>query len=1109
MAITASRLDILINVVTQGLESGLKKAEGAIQGIETKTGKISEIGTSGSQGWQNLLGTIGKTNTALGGLVATGLKFLPIIGAIVGIVMAAKEAVQAFAEFEYAMSKIKTLTDVTYMGFVKLQWQVRSLATDTGFSAESLGDALYKLTRQGVDTSNAINVLSDSATLARVAFTDVDTAAMAVTRIMNTMSMSYNESGRAAQILFGIMKEGHTTIENINQGMFETIARGAEYGASLEDMAAILSVVNTKWGNLRNTARMTGQILTQIERPSEKAVQAAAKYGLELGQGTIKAKGLMRTLIDLHEEFKKQPGLFSKIFSGRAALAYKSLGNDIERAAELQRKFLEGGDDLEKAYEEIMGTFQMQWARLKAVLNDFIISLGQALAPALKSLLNVLQPLLELVGVILKGIGLLVNGIVDGVKWGVKQLDNLMGNIFSKAYNNVKNWFKTRKQIEAEEIQAEADRMARREEEFIQEEKIFDEEMKLEMKKIERDERMGKISKEQALKKYKLLENLMKDHADVETDIRNDNLEKMQEKEIEVFEKNKKKAFEYIEDLDWAESQKLERKLYLLDVWIKAFKDNLVVQQRLEDEYRKTSKELDEAIFKEDKEAAEFRTEYLKGMYEEAKELREKEEKEFKEWYEKQTQYIEQLKSLNMISLEEELKMYMDMMDKMEKGSEKWLELQRKNYEIMKTLREQYIADTIAGIEYVAAFENKSTTQLIMEKIRAYDKYLKNALMNVEERKAAEKTLKDLEKQWILERQKQIEEEKRQEMEDVFSAIEHEQISEYEKMKAKMEYLKEYLKDDKMSRESRLDAIKKAHDLEVAMEKEKYEKLKEIEEEFKTAQQKSLEAREAQILESLKKVQKGSAEEQNLEMKLNETRMKKLQEMYNQAGKYEKGFNKNVSKGRYWELQEAKKIYEEMLSSDLLSNSQRIAMNKKLFKVKQELLKEEGKEQQKGRMAQGSAEDEVAAQKRNAAQEEDEAFRKRSEQLDKQLEEERQREGTIKDWGETAMNIFNTANANMEAFAENFKIKLTESIGAVIQKLLEMQNLLNAMFGIGLMGGLGGNLAGGIRNGNIINIGKIDIENADTDNPLKIKKTAEDISGYISRDVMASTGGRK
>lgn len=356
-------------------------------------------------------------------------------------------SVRTFAQFEQSMARVGAVSEATAGEMVALEAIAREMGQTTVFSARQSANALRFMAQAGLSVKTQIAALPEVLQLAAAGQLDLANAADIVTNVMAGFGLQANELARANDVLVTGFTSANTDLQQLGQAFkfAGPVAKAA--GLSFEETAAALA----QMGNAGIQATMAGTSLrgaiTRLLNPSNEAAAVLQRLGIN----ALDSTGNLRPFTDIIAQLEASgigaadamtvfglragPGMLALVGQGSGALrelvvAMENSAGTAEAIAERQLKTLQGSFIL-----------------LRSATEGLQISLGGALAPALRVLATDIIPvvtaisdwlskhpklttvLVAAVGVVaLFGIGLLAIGfIVPGLVTGFGLLTVAVG----------------------------------------------------------------------------------------------------------------------------------------------------------------------------------------------------------------------------------------------------------------------------------------------------------------------------------------------------------------------------------------------------------------------------------------------------------------------------------------------------------------------------------------------------------------------------------------------------------------------------------------------------------------------------------------------------------
>ena len=206
---------------------------------------------------------------------------------------------------EVATISTQVTDDMT--GFMN---QVMSITQEIPIKAPEAAKALYSIVSAGHDGADGMKILEVSAKAAVGGLTETETAADAITTILNAYKMSAEEAGTVSDQLFTTVRLGKTTFGELGASIAQVAPIAAAYGISIDQVLGAVASL-TKQGT------PTAQAMTQIRA----AIQGTAG---ELGDAAFQGRTFQEALQLIYEKA-----------GGSASKMKEMLGTDEGLAATL------------------------------------------------------------------------------------------------------------------------------------------------------------------------------------------------------------------------------------------------------------------------------------------------------------------------------------------------------------------------------------------------------------------------------------------------------------------------------------------------------------------------------------------------------------------------------------------------------------------------------------------------------------------------------------------------------------------------------------------------------------------------------------------------------
>ena len=287
------------------------------------------------------------------------------ISAATAFAQAAKSSYDFEKEFRKNMLEVATIsTQVTddMTGFMN---QVMSITQEIPIKAPEAAKALYSIVSAGHDGADGMKILEVSAKAAVGGLTETETAADAVTTILNAYKMSAEEAGTVSDQLFTTVRLGKTTFGELGASIAQVAPIAAAYGISIDQVLGAVASL-TKQGT------PTSQAMTQIRA----AIQGTAG---ELGDAAFQGRTFQEALQLINEKAGGSASKMKEMFGTDEGLAatLALTGKNAKSAASDLGELQNSLGATEAAFEKMKDAADNQLTLLANNVQAYLRPLGE------------------------------------------------------------------------------------------------------------------------------------------------------------------------------------------------------------------------------------------------------------------------------------------------------------------------------------------------------------------------------------------------------------------------------------------------------------------------------------------------------------------------------------------------------------------------------------------------------------------------------------------------------------------------------------------------------------------------------------------------------------
>lgn len=338
-----------------------------------------------------------------------GKKLLPVTA---GVTALGTASVSTAANFESAMSQVQATMGVTKESMSTLDGQsvntmdalsnlAKEMGASTAFSATECAEALNYLALAGYSTQEMADTLPTVLNLAAAGGIDLASASDMVTDAMSALGMETSEADMMVDQMAKTASTTNTSVAQLGEGIL-TI------GATAKSVKGGTAELNTALGILANNGIKGAEggthlrnIILSLQNPTDKA----AAQMKALGVSVYDSEGNMRSMNDILGDLntsmdgmtsEEKANIISTIFNKTDLSSVNALlANTGSTWDSLQSSIENSAGAAQQMADTQLDNLQGQLTLLKSALEGLAISFGQLLMPALKSIVGVVQKVVD------------------------------------------------------------------------------------------------------------------------------------------------------------------------------------------------------------------------------------------------------------------------------------------------------------------------------------------------------------------------------------------------------------------------------------------------------------------------------------------------------------------------------------------------------------------------------------------------------------------------------------------------------------------------------------------------------------------------------------------
>ncbi len=222
------------------------------------------------------------------------------VGAVLGISMGLKDAVETYKDFEAAMSQVQAISGAAGSELEKLTNKAKEMGATTKFTAQESAEAFNYMAMAGWKTEDMLNGIEGILSLAAASGEDLATTSDIVTDALTAFQMKAADAGRFSDVLAAAASNANTTVSGMGETFKYAGSMAGALGYSIEDVALMTGLMaNTGIkGTMAGTA--LNSIFTRLSTNAGGAADAISALGIKF----FTSKGNARALSEVMGELR-------------------------------------------------------------------------------------------------------------------------------------------------------------------------------------------------------------------------------------------------------------------------------------------------------------------------------------------------------------------------------------------------------------------------------------------------------------------------------------------------------------------------------------------------------------------------------------------------------------------------------------------------------------------------------------------------------------------------------------------------------------------------------------------------------------------------------------
>jgi len=285
-----------------------------------------------------------KTGAAFKGMwkqMAIGIGITGGITMVIrGLMRQMSDTIKTGRSFEKEWANVTTMLNISRTATEKMKHELRMLSPTLGDTTD-LAKGMYQVLSASIEPAKAIRFLGEAAKSAKAGVTDTKTAVDGLTTVINAYGMEAEAVTEVSDIMFGIVKRGKVTYDELAHSLGTVVPIAATVGVNFRDVGAAVATLTRQGIQASKATMQLRQVMMLILGPSTEAMEIMDGLEMSYGKNALEAKGLAGWLEELKEKTKGNADIMRKIVpNARALTAALALVGKASKGYAFDQEFL-------------------------------------------------------------------------------------------------------------------------------------------------------------------------------------------------------------------------------------------------------------------------------------------------------------------------------------------------------------------------------------------------------------------------------------------------------------------------------------------------------------------------------------------------------------------------------------------------------------------------------------------------------------------------------------------------------------------------------------------------------------------------------------------------
>lgn len=302
-------------------------------------------------------------------------------------------ATTAFSKIDEGMRTVNTIAKESEGQLKKTTDELLKIGVALGKRPTELTSALYDINSSSFVGAEGLKVLEAAAKAGVAGLASTQSAAKAITGVLNAFGLESSEAMNVSDALFKSVEKGVVTFDQLSQHMGSSISTAQAIGVSYDDLFATIATMTR--GGIESAEAFTAVNMAMVKmiEGGDELDAIANKMGHASIYAAVKAEGLGKVIAQMALETNGDAKAIQEL--GFEVRAFKAMANLASNGGKEFNKDLEAmankAGATQAAFEEQSKAFSFSIKVLKATLESAGYYIGEVLAPKILNIANALR----------------------------------------------------------------------------------------------------------------------------------------------------------------------------------------------------------------------------------------------------------------------------------------------------------------------------------------------------------------------------------------------------------------------------------------------------------------------------------------------------------------------------------------------------------------------------------------------------------------------------------------------------------------------------------------------------------------------------------------------